>query len=501
MTMDQKLTTAPETPEQQEQETFLDRTLARLRHALGTAVDGAGELLSRGKIDPDLGDKALAAVRAEVAECIAAPGGEVAARAQAADLGRYYLELNAEGRRRFLTLLAEEFGTDEAAVDGAVKAVSAARTPEARLRAEALLRQTLTPRRLALLTQFNALPDGVKFLVDLRADLLRISSGSPALSAFDDDLKALLTSWFDLGFLDLERITWDSPAALLEKLIAYEAVHKIQSWSDLRNRLDSDRRCYALFHPRMPAEPLAFVEVALTKGMADNVQTLLDENAPLADTGDADAAIFYSISNTQRGLKGISFGEYLIKRVVAELSRDLPNLKTFATLSPVPGFRVWLEATLEKAPEELDGVPGLDKVAAFVGEKDQASALKQLTCSEKWHRNRQAGAVVERPLSLLLGRYFAERRSDGKPIDPVARFHLKNGARLERFNWLGDTSPKGLRQALGFMVNYRYKPGEIDSNHEAYERGGEIAASRSVRDLLKKSNGAARRKRLSPFKP
>ncbi len=488
--------TKPQKPEAAEQVTFLDRTLTRLRRALGTAVDGAGGLLSRGKIDPELGPKALAAVRAEIEDCITAPGGEVAARAQAADLGRYYLALNEGGRQRFLTLLADEFGTDQVAVDGAVKAVSMTQTREARLRAEALLRQTLIPRRMALLTQFNALPDGVKFLVDLRADLSRIASGSANLGAFDDDLKSLLASWFDLGFLDLARITWNSPAALLEKLIAYEAVHKIESWSDLRNRLDSDRRCYALFHPRMPAEPLAFVEVALVRGMADNVQALLDENAPNADPDDADTAIFYSISNTQRGLKGISFGEYLIKRVVTELARELPNLKTFATLSPVPGFRVWLEATLAKAPETLDAIPGLDKVTAFAGEENVARALERLIHTDGWHDDPEARAVLERPLNLLLGRYFGERRSDGKPIGPVARFHLRNGARLERFNWLGDTSAKGMRQALGFMVNYCYRLGEIDANHEAYEREGEIAASRTVREMLRKSHAAARRKGL-----
>jgi malonyl-CoA decarboxylase len=457
--------------------------------------------LARGKIDPELGDKAQDQVRAEIEDCIAAPGGEVAARTQAAELGRYYLELNSAGRQRFLGLLADEFGTDEAAVDGAIKAVSAAQTRAARLRAEELLQQTLTPRRMALLTQFNALPDGVKFLVDLRTDLLRIASDSPNLRAFDNDLKALLASWFDLGFLDLARITWDSPAALLEKLIAYEAVHEIKSWSDLRNRLDSDRRCYALFHPRMPAEPLAFVEVALVKGMADNVQALLDESAPLADPNEADAAIFYSISNTQRGLKGISFGEYLIKRVVGELSPEFSNLKTFATLSPVPGFRVWLDATLEKEPKTLEALPDLDKIAAFVDDKNGVKALDRLIHSDGWHQDEEARAVLERPLTVLLGRYFAERRSDGKPVDPVARFHLRNGARLERFNWLGDTSPKGLRQAFGFMVNYRYKLGEIDSNHEAYERNNEIAASRTVRDLMKKSSGGTRLNRLRLVQP
>ena len=496
--MNEDLPTAPSPDNAEEKVTFLNRTLNRVRRALDDAVNGTGGLLARGKPDPDLGRKATEAVRAEIEQCITAPSGEVAARAQAAELGRYYLDLNDDGKARFLTLVADEFGTDEDAVNGAVKAVSIAETRPARLSAEAGLREALTPRRMALLTQFNALPDGVKFLVDLRADLLRIAGNAPNLRALDDDLKWLLSSWFDLGFLDLERITWDSPAALLEKLIAYEAVHRIESWSDLRNRLDSDRRCYALFHPRMPSEPLAFVEVALVRGMSDNVQALLDETAPLDDPHHADAAIFYSISNTQRGLKGISFGEYLIKRVVAELSPEFPRIRTFATLSPVPGFRVWLEATLEKTPEVARGVPGLDKVKAHVGGQDNANALIELVSRTDWQDDEEARTLLESPLTALLGRYFADRRSDGKPIDPVARFHLRNGARLERFNWLGDTSAKGMRQAYGFMTNYRYKLDAVEENHIAYQRDDEIVASRAVRDLIRKGRNEGRRLRLRP---
>jgi malonyl-CoA decarboxylase len=492
---------ATDTATAEEKVTFLNRTLSRLRRALDNAVNGTGGMLSKAKTDPALGKKAIDAVRAEIEDCITAPGGEVAARAQAAELGRYYLDLNEDGKARFLSLIADEFGTDEDAVNSAAKAVSIAETRPARLNAEARLRKALTPRRMALLTQFNALPDGVKFLVDLRADLLRIAGDTPNLRALDDDLKWLLSSWFDLGFLDLERITWDSPAALLEKLIAYEAVHRIESWSDLRNRLDSDRRCYALFHPRMPSEPLAFVEVALVKGMSDNVQVLLDETAPLADPQEADAAIFYSISNTQRGLKGISFGEYLIKRVVAELSRDFPRIKTFATLSPVPGFRVWLDATLAKTPEVAKALPGMDKIRAHGGDKasgkdntkSPAESLITLVSRPDWQDDADACALLEPALTTLLGLYFADRRSDGKPIDPVARFHLRNGARLERFNWLGDISAKGMRQAYGFMVNYRYKLDAIDANHIAYQRDDEIVASRAVKDLIRKDRNGHRR--------
>ena len=218
--------------------------------------------------------------------------------------------------------------------------------------AEAELRQALVAPRVRLLTQFNSLNQGVKFLVDMRSELIEIAS-EPALQALDRDFQSLLVAWFDIGFLDLARITWQTPAALLEKLIEYEAVHQIRSWDDLKNRLDSDRRCYGFFHPRMPDEPLIFVEVALVSGMAGNIQQLLDEYAPAENPRSADTAIFYSISNCQRGLAGVGFGDFLIKRVVDDLARDLPNLKAFATLSPIPDFGLWLEERLVAGDEDL----------------------------------------------------------------------------------------------------------------------------------------------------
>ena len=201
---------------------------------------------------------------------------------------------------------------------------------------------------MTLLRQFNALPEGVKFLVDRRAELLGIAGQDAALRGLADDLRDLLANWFDIGFLELRRITWESPAALLEKLIAYEAVHEIRGWTDLKNRLEADRRCFAFFHPRMPDEPLIFVEVALVSGIAGNIHALLDEEAPIGNPQTADAAIFYSISNCQKGLVGISFGDFLIKRVADALTAELPRLKTFATLSPLPGFRAWLAAEAER---------------------------------------------------------------------------------------------------------------------------------------------------------
>src|SRR3546814_177456 len=420
-----------------------------------------------------------------------ARGGEVSARMRAAALGRIYLEQDAEGRQRFLTVLAREFSVSANAVDEAVAHYQAAASDTERLKAESRLRRTLQPPRLRLLTQFNALPEGVKFLVDLRADLLALRGDDPYLQGLDNDLRELLLSWFDTGFLDLRAIDWNSPASLLEKLVAYEAVHQITSWQDMRNRLDSDRRCYALFHPRMPEEPLAFVEVALVQGMAGSVQALLDQQAPQMDPRQADTAIFYSISNTQKGLKQISFGDYLIKRVVQTLSHEFPRLKIFATLSPIPGFRRWLDALPEPelaaafTPEDLAELPALSK------QRGLKQTVADLVAAPGWAMQPKLAASLERPLMLLAARYLMAKRDDGQPLDAVARFHLRNGARLERLNWLGDLSDNGMVQSCGLMVNYRYVVDEIETNHEAYMKDGHIALGAEMRSLLRSARDAA----------
>ena len=404
----------------------------------------------------------------------------MSARARATELANTYQQLDREAKRRFLTVLAEDFGTKASSVHAGIAAYQAASDASTRVAAEAVLRDALTPPRRTLLTRFNELEGGVKFLVDLRADLLPISSQSPELSGLDDDLKELLVSWFDFGFLELARITWRSPAILLSKLIEYEAVHAIRSWEDLRNRLHSDRRCYALFHPSMPDEPLAFLEVALCQGTARSVQSLLDENAPHVDPNRADTAVFYSITSPQNGLRGISFGEYLIKRAVDELSHDLPRLARYVTLSPIPGFRVWLENRLARTPEalEVDGVPA---------QLDTATVRKMLE-ERSWATPSSTAGQHESTLLALCARYFAERRADGQPIDPVARFHLSNGARLDHLNWLGDISPKGIRQSLGLMVNYSYDLEDIDANHEGYAQQREIAVSPAILALMNLAN-------------
>jgi malonyl-CoA decarboxylase len=466
----------------EQSETFFARTLSNLAGVWRDIAHSAARSVG-------LNGRAVAtdprSLRALMAECLEARGGEVSARMRAAELGKTYLELDTEGRRRFLEILAEEFAVDEPALAAAIADYQAAPGAEEKLLAGAALRKAAVPRRVRLLTQFNALPEGVKFLVDLRADLLAFSDKTPELRDLDADLRELLTSWFDVGFLDLYQITWESPASLLEKLIAYEAVHEIRSWDDLRNRVDSDRRLFALFHPRMPDEPLAFVEVALVKGMASSVQTLLDEQAPKANAADVDTAIFYSISNTQRGLRGISFGDYLIKRVVQRLSKELPRIKTFATLSPVPGFTAWLADcpvdTLVQAMSEVE----LGGVRALGGLDDPLAALLTVLARPDWPNDPVIRKALKEPLLRLGARYMVERRESGELIDPVARFHLRNGARLERLNWLGDISEQGLRQSAGLMVNYRYGLDEIEVNHEAYMKDGRIAMSAEMRAMTK----------------
>jgi len=467
---------------------FIDRTLRNLRDAWRDISHTARSTITGGPtVAPALPDSEIDNVRQRINECLEGRGGEVSARARAAALGRLYLGLNAEGRKRFLKLLAEEFGVDHGAVQAAAAALLAASDDRARAKAERELRAALQAPRVRLLTQFNELPDGVKFLVDMRAELMRLTREDRNLAGLENDLKTLLVGWFDVGFLELQRITWDSPAALLEKLSVYEAVHQVRSWVDLKNRLDSDRRCFAFFHPRMPSEPLIFVEVALVDGMAGNIQALLDEKAPVGDPRNADTAIFYSISNAQKGLAGVSFGGFLIKRVADRLASEFPKLKTFATLSPIPGFRAWLDQQF------AEGVPGvLDKsdrkaLAQALGEDNvNKGAIKQLLASNAWTKDANLTAALQGPLMRLVARYLVQaKREDGKALNPVANFHLSNGARVERLNWLGDTSKNGLQQSAGMMVNYEYRLDDIEENHEAYEGEGRIVTSSAIAKLLK----------------
>ena len=461
---------------------LVDRTLRRLARVWRGLARSGTQDTAIAQLAPTLPDADLPRVREQIEACLSARGGEVSARRRAAALGESYLSLSEVGRERFLRLLASDYGIDRDAARGHAAALVDAREGEAFDTAGDTLRRALVAPRVRLLTQFNALPEGVKFLVDMRADLTRIGKGDRALAAVERDLKDLLVSWFDIGFLELRRITWDAPAHLLEKLMAYEAVHEIRSWGDLKNRLDSDRRCYAFFHPRMPDEPLIFIEVALVEGIADNIQALLDEGAPADDPAAADSAVFYSISNAQAGLAGVNFGDFLIKRVVDDIARNLPNIKTFATLSPIPGFRGWLDRRLDEGDIPLAAAER-DALAVAMGTAPAAACAKAALARADWFADERLSEALRAPLLRACARYLVDEKRGARARDPVAHFHLTNGARLKRLNWLANVSGAGMRRSYGIMANYLYALDEIEANHEAYRDRGEVAAAAAVREL------------------
>jgi malonyl-CoA decarboxylase len=427
--------------------------------------------------------RALAEFGTLIEESRAQRGGAHSARKRAAQMAALYRGATAEQLAAVLQLISREFAPDRAELQAAITAMQNAADDAAASRAEARLRVVLGHPRAQFFIQFNMLSDGVKFLVDLRADVLRLLPETPALEVLKVELDALIASWFDPGFLELRRITWESPAAILEKLIAYEAVHAIESWQDLRNRLDSDRRCYAFFHPRMPGEPLIFVEIALVKGFPASVQALLDVSAPVLDPRTADTAVFYSISNTQRGLQGVSFGNLLLKRVIEDLQRGLPGIKAFATLSPIPGCRKWLDRVLSEEPDLISASEAA-KIATALGETATAGALAHALAREDWTSDERLRDALFPPLEKLCARYLLKEKSGMRPIEPVAAFHLNNGARVNRILWLADTSPRGMKQSYGMMVSYRYDLSEVDENHERFAQSGEIAAARRVKRLV-----------------
>ena len=450
---------------------FVSRGISKVRELVGGLTEESEEALRE-------------RIHQQLIDCAEGLGGEVSTRNRAANLAQSYLSLNDDGRHAVLRMIALEFGPDPQRVQLAHDFYQDAVGTDRQWDAEAGLRAAMRSRRIRILTQFNAIPQGVKFLVDLRADLLRYLRDDKELQALDRELEARLSAWFDVGFLELHRISWQSPAALLEKLVEYEAVHEIRSWQDLKNRLDSDRRCYAFFHPRMPLEPLIFVEVALIEGLAESVQMLLDESAPVLDAGRANTAIFYSISNTQSGLRGVSFGNFLLKRVIEDLQRDFPQLKRFATLSPIPQLRSWVLANPEELAAAVDEADG--KALAAHGITDPQQLLGLLQGERAWRHEADLANAIRAPLVRLAARYLLDARRNAHPFDPVARFHLGNGARVQQLNWLGDDSEKGWRQSWGLMVNYLYKPDEIEANVETFARDGKVAAASSVRRIAKR---------------
>lgn len=401
------------------------------------------------------------------AEALLSVRGEASGMARAREILAAYAEMSAASKLGFLKFLAERFTADPTRLERAIADYQS--SPDSQ--AARNLHDAAEPRCQEFLRRLNLAPGGTSGLIRMREDVIRNLPEHPALKLVDADFAHLFSSWFNRGFLVLKPIDWSTPAAVLEKIIRYEAVHQITGWPDLRRRLDpGDRKCFAFFHPALADEPLIFVEVALMHGIPQAIAPLLEENRDPIDPRRAKTAVFYSISNCQTGLKGISFGNFLIKQVVEDLKRDLPHLRTFVTLSPVPGFAQWLQREREA------------KSSAVLTAEDK-TAIEALDDSD-WHRNAGAANALKPALLNAIVHYFlAAKNSFGKPVDPVARFHLGNGARLERINWLGDVSPKGLREAAGFMVNYLYEVGRIERNHEAFENKDEVMVSRRVRLL------------------
>jgi malonyl-CoA decarboxylase len=404
---------------------------------------------------------------------------EVEGGRRASDMAHWYAQASVEERRDMCLLMSEQFVADPHVVKRAQTQLAAAvGTPDEAAAEVHFRRATESPRR-RLLQRFSAFPEGIRFLVDLRADLLPHLKSDRRLQALDVEMEYMFSTWFDVGFLDLRRISWDSPASLIEKLIKYEAVHDIKSWADVKNRLDSDRRCYGFFHPRLPDEPLIFVEVALMDEMSASITPLLDESADAADLKKATTAIFYSISNTQPGLRGISFGDSLIKRVVELLKIEFPKLKVFVTLSPIPGFRAWLGKNANLMIDKLD-----DKHRTQLGHAlgFEPPGVEHLLSAADKATQLDEKSPIRRMLLQCAAHYLGLEMQGGKPLDPVARFHLSNGARVERLNWAADPSSKGLKQSCGLMVNYLYDLKRLD-RHRAMLAQGKIAVSPSIEDL------------------
>jgi len=418
-------------------------------------------------------------------DCIYAKGGDVSARARTVELGAVYLNFSRQGREVFHDILANDFDIDRQVLAERIKDLQAAGDGASRISAEIDLKKALTPPRLILLKQFSSLPNGFKFLIDMRADILPKTRLDKNLWKLSIDIKEILGAWFDIGLLDLQEITWNSPAALLEKLIEYEAVHEIRSWDDLRSRLDSDRLCFAFFHSKMVSEPLVFVEVALVNKLSSNIQDLLNKENEKIDPEKANTAIFYSISNTQPGLAGINLGNFLIKTVVKKLSDDYNQIKQFATLSPVPGFRKWLAPKLANDEKDILLPKEIEAIEAHFECQNCARQLEKILPAD-WYTNHETADTIKPILIRLCARYLIQERKKGRALDLVANFHLSNGARLERINWLADLSDNGMQRSYGIMVNYYYKLSEIENNHEQYATKTKIAASRSVNGLLKK---------------
>lgn len=434
-----------------------------------------------GNIGPDLSNsRDIDTLISKMKECLNPKGGEVSARKNTVSLGNLYLSLSAEGKIKFLQTLAEKFNSNKEEIDKKITDYKDDKNPELSYKFEQELIKILESPRSKILKQFISLPEGLKFIIDMRSDVLKLRSHYKSLDPLEKELKSILYTWVDVDLLDLRQITWDSPASLLEKLIKYEAVHKISSWGDLKNRLDSDRLCFAFFHYKIQSEPLIFVEVALMNKVADSIQHLLDESIPSGDPNHANVAIFYSISNTQTGLSGISLGNFLIKKVVEKLSKEFKSIKTYATLSPIPGFTKWLKeqdmALLDKLNIRLSKPNIKDSM------EEMLESVKQLKTTIEEDSNE-----VKECFRKLCAYYLLKvSNSNGSAYDQVAHFHLSNGAAIKQLNWMADTSEKGIDQSVGMMVNYLYELSKIDSNHENYMVKKIISCSKQMSSILEK---------------
>ncbi len=391
--------------------------------------------------------------------------GEASGTALARRLLDVYESMDRGARRGFFRILRDNYHVDPDTVLDRARDYVLRRDDETFARLVA----TVEPPRQELFRRLNMAPDGTGALVRMRSDLLEEVRGDPSLKAVESDLHHLLASWFNRGFLTLRRIDWQTPAAVLETLIENESVHEMRGWGDLRRRLARDRRCFAFVHGALPDDPLVFVEIALTRGLATDIDAIIGPDREEIDPADADTAIFYSINNCHEGLKGISFGNFLLKQVVLDMARELPGLDTYATLSPVPGFRGWLEKTGGTAAGLMTG--------------DEQVLVKALD-REGWQDDAVLVGELRPVLERMIAHYLMKAKRGNDPLDAVARFHLRNGARLEQINWLGDRSAERLRQSAGFLVNYVYDPRSIERNHEDYVKNHRIVASRAVRRLL-----------------
>lgn len=391
--------------------------------------------------------------------------GEATSVAIAEEIIRDYQASGPEDKTRFFHFLHDELGTDPDTVATAITAYQQA-PDQSSLQA---LRQACEAPRLEILRTLNTAPEGILALIAMREDLERLLKEDPVFPVLDNDFLNLFHAWFNRGFLELRRIDWRTPAFVLEKLIQYESVHEIRGWPDLRRRLEHDRRCYSFFHPAIPDMPLIFVEAALTDDMSSNVTALLQQAPPHEDNKEPNTAVFFSINNCLRGLRGVSFGSFLIKQVIEHLAVEAPHITQYVTLSPVPGFLRWLRTK----PKEIDFPDG-----------DAGQALEQLLAGKLDAVALAGQEELQTLLPQFCARYLLQAKSRDKPLDSVARFHLGNGARLERINWLADTAENGMAQSAGLMVNYLYDRKTLARNHEAYVQKNELASSNNVRKLL-----------------